>query len=136
MREQQLFYTQACLIAFVGAVHIIALDQYLYWRFPWLDLFVHFFAALWIALFAVWFCVVTTRGRAFGKILAVVILAGIGWELFEIWGGIPREANFAFDTALDLTMDTLGGISGFFLASRMLARDTIVPHGTDKNDPS
>lgn len=29
MKERTLFYTQACLIALVGAVHIIALNYYL-----------------------------------------------------------------------------------------------------------
>ncbi len=80
----------------------------------------HFLAAVWVALFVVWFCVVTARAAVFWKILSVVVIVGIGWELFELWAGILREANFALDTTLDILMDVVGGISGFLLASRLV----------------
>ncbi|OHB19781.1 MAG: hypothetical protein A2854_03990 [Parcubacteria group bacterium RIFCSPHIGHO2_01_FULL_56_18] len=131
-----LFILQAVLIAIVGAVHIIALRLYLYWLFPWLDTFVHFAGALWVALAAVWLLAALHQQTSFIRILVILVLVSIGWELFEFWGGIPREANFAFDTSLDLLMDSLGGISGYLLARRIVARDTIGNHGTSQGDPS
>jgi hypothetical protein len=117
-----LFILQAILIAVVGAVHLLAIQLYLYWLFPWLDIFVHFFGGLWVALAAVWLLTAAHQRTPFIRIFFILAMVSIGWELFELWGGIPREANFAFDTSLDFLMDALGGISGYFLAER-LTRD-------------
>lgn len=127
-RMGRLFFIQASLIAIVGAIHITALRLYLYWLFPWLDVFVHFFGAMWVALAAVWILAMMKRAPSFVVVFTLVVLVSIGWELFEIWGGIPREANFAFDTTIDLIMDTLGGVSGFFFARHVIRRDTISSH--------
>lgn len=127
---RQLFFIQAVLIFCTGLVHIIALRLYLYWLFPWLDIFVHFAGALWVALAAVWLLRTLQQTTSFAKIFLIIIATSIGWELFELWGGIPREANFAFDTSLDLLMDVLGGITGYALATRLLMRDRIDSHGT------
>ena len=37
-----------------------------------------------------------------------IFFVGIGWELFEVFAGIPIEENFKFDTTMDLFMDLLG----------------------------
>ncbi len=123
MPERRLFYIQAILIVMVGFVHIIALKLYLYWQFVWLDVFVHFFGALWIALAAVWILTALRRPVSFLRVFVVLALVSVGWELFELWGGIPREANFAFDTTIDLLSDALGGIVGYFAARRMITRE-------------
>lgn len=133
---RHLFLIQAALIAMVGFVHVLALRLYLYWQFPWLDVFVHFFGALWAALAAVWILTVLKRPVSFLRIFTIIIFISIGWELFELWGGIPREANFAFDTSVDLLMDTLGGILGYLFAKRIITRDTIGYHGTSQGDSS
>jgi hypothetical protein len=127
---RRLFIIQTILIASLGAVHITALQLHLYWHFPWLDIFAHFFGGLWVAFAAIWLLRAVHEKTPFGLIFFILTMVSIGWELFELWGGIPREANFAFDTSLDLFMDALGGISGYFLARRMLARDRMDSHGT------
>lgn len=118
-----LFILQAVLIAIVGAVHIIALRLYLYWLFPWFDIPIHFAGAFWVALAAVWVLAAFHRRTSFMRVLVILVFMSIGWELFELWGGIPREANFVFDTSLDLLMDALGGIFGYFAAERLIMRD-------------
>ena len=120
MPERRLFFIQASLIAAVGAVHILALRLYLYWQFPWLDTFVHFFGALWVALAVVWMFSFLHRNTSFVRVFGIIVAVSIGWELFELWGGIPREANFVFDTAVDLISDSLGGIVGFFAARHIM----------------
>ena len=56
------------------------------------------------------------------RLILAAMVIGVAWEVFEIFAGIPREANFAFDTSLDLTMDFIGALAGFALA-RYLVRD-------------
>jgi uncharacterized membrane protein YjdF len=131
-----LFILQAILIAIVGAVHLIAIQLYLYWLFPWLDIFVHFFGGLWVALAAMWLLTAAHQRTPFIRIFFILAAVSIGWELFELWGGIPREANFAFDTSLDFLMDALGGISGYFLAERLILHAKINPHGTAQSSSS
>ena len=50
---------------------------------------------------------------SFYPTMAYVLCIAIAWELFELAAGIPREANYAFDTTLDLTMGMIGGLTGY-----------------------
>lgn len=127
---RHIFFIQAFLIALIGAIHILALKLYLYWLFPWLDVFMHFGGAMWVALAAMWLFSSVHRKLTFMRVLIIIIAVSVGWELFELWGGIPREANFAFDTSLDLLMDVVGGITGYAVGKYLLSRDKIIPHGT------
>lgn len=136
MPTRRLFFIQATLIAIVGFVHIVALQLYLYWQFPWLDVFVHFFGAMWVALFAVWLLVISKAHISFIRVFGLLVFVSIGWELFELWGGVPREANFAFDTTIDLIMDALGGVFGYFLARHLTDNDIMPPHEASQSDSS
>ena len=133
---RRLLFIQACTLLCVGAIHLAALNFYLYWLFPWLDTAVHFLGGLWAMLFAyslfLFFRVNITATRVF------VLLAcmAFGWELFELWAGAPREANFAFDTTVDLIMDGLGGVFGYFVAKRVIAHATIANHDSSQEDSS
>lgn len=70
------------------------------------------------------------------RIFVLLACIAFGWELFELWAGMPREANFAFDTTIDLIMDALGGICGYFLAKRVVAHDRISIHDAAQEDSS
>ncbi len=122
MHKPALFIVQTAIIAIVALVHISALQWYLYWYYPWLDVLTHFLGGLWVALAAVWLLSYAGKRSSLLKIICIVMLIGVGWEVFEVAAGIPREANFMFDSSLDLTMDYIGGICGFIL-SRYLLRD-------------
>lgn len=125
MYRPVLFITQTVVVLLVAAVHLSAMEWYLYWYFPWLDLLTHFLGGLWVALAASWLIAYTGREATLLRIIAAAMLIGIGWELFEFFAGIPREANYVFDTSLDLSMDFCGGLVGFLLASRLLKSGTI-----------
>jgi hypothetical protein len=136
MPHRRLFFIQACTLVVLAVLHTTALNLSLYWLFPWLDTGVHFLGGLWAMLFAHY--IFLRVGIAITPTRMFVLLAcvALGWELFELWGGIPREANFAFDTTVDLIMDGLGGISGYLLAKRLIARDRITHHDATQEDTS
>jgi len=109
----------------VAAIHLSALQWYLYWYYPWLDLLSHFLGGLWVALAAAWLILYIGRETSLIRILSAVMVIGIGWEIFEFYAGIPKEANFVFDTSLDLLMDFCGGLFGYLLAGRLAKNVTI-----------
>ena len=79
---------------------------------------IHFFGGLTIGVFVAAFL------NAWRPFLFIFLVAGalIGWEVFEYLFGIPREANYAFDTALDVLMGTLGAIAVYMYARVSLWR--------------
>ncbi|MES2931825.1 MAG: hypothetical protein V4682_04010 [Patescibacteria group bacterium] len=81
-----------------------ALANLLYWHYPWFDTMMHFLGGLTVATFGI---VLLAKRRALVFLVAMFGIA-VGWELFELLINAEREANFAFDTSLDLLMDALG----------------------------
>lgn len=108
------------LAAGLAALHIYALDTYLYWRFVWLDVPVHFLGGLTLSMLVIGLI------RNFHPKTFVLVMAGViaGWEVFELLIQTQREANFAFDTALDLLMGALGAVVAYALARFTLWRST------------
>lgn len=75
----------------------------------------HFLGGLFVGLSALWFFFTSGYTQLSLRVRNIVLVAGfsiiligIGWEIFEILAGIPREDNFITDTITDLTMDALG----------------------------
>jgi uncharacterized BrkB/YihY/UPF0761 family membrane protein len=110
------FFAALILLA---VVHVVALELYLYWKFPWFDIPMHLLGGISVALgYSILHTRLSPRLRTFSWYIAAVLLVGIGWEIFEYAAGISlaREESFLLDTALDLCMDTLGGILGYGIA--------------------
>lgn len=91
-----------------------ALENLLYWRYPWFDTLMHFLGGLTVATFGIAFL---NKHRAFIFLGGMLAIAA-GWELFELAINAQREANFAFDTSLDLLMDACG-MSLAYVAARL-----------------
>jgi len=108
------------LVTALAVVHLYALPHYWYWYFPWLDVPVHFLGGAVMAS-AVIGVVGTFKPRTF---LLLVVGGAIGWELFEYVIYVAREANFVFDTALDLLMDALGALAVYLVARITVWRST------------
>lgn len=107
------FFTALILLA---VVHIVALELYLYWKFPWFDVPMHLLGGVAVALGYSILCTrFSPRFQTLSWYIISVLFIGIGWECFEYVAGISlvREESFLLDTALDLCMDTLGGILGY-----------------------
>ena len=90
--------------------------------FWWYDIMLHFLGGLWVALMFQWLAARQKATVLIIPTLLAVCLVGVAWEIFEILIGSPREANFAFDTSLDILMDVIGGILGYASAAYILAK--------------
>lgn len=106
------------LAAALAALHSYALDTYLYWRYVWLDVPVHFLGGVTLAMLFIGL-IRNFHPKTFALLMACVLA---GWELFELMIQTQREANFFFDTALDLLMGALGAIVAYALARYTLWR--------------
>lgn len=112
------FSAALLLSAALAILHSFAVAEFLYWRFEWIDVPMHFLGGLTIGtlIIAFWY----RRKRV--RFLFSAIAAFVGWEVFEYAFGVPREANYVLDTALDLMMDTLGALVAYTIARLTLWR--------------
>lgn len=90
----------------------LAVYNYLYWRYIWFDIPMHFLGGVTTAAFLV-ALLMHFRPRLF--VLGATFVF-IGWEVFEWYFGFPKESNHVFDTSLDLLMDTLGALLVYIVA--------------------
>lgn len=113
-----LFFAVAlCLLA---VVHVLAITFFLYWTYSWLDIPMHALGGVVVALGFLTFFTLYRR-IAFLKgltiTLAVVLMVGVTWEVFEFMNGIERSgAGYGADTILDFVMDIVGGCLGYAAA--------------------
>lgn len=89
-----------------------AVLYFLYWRYDWFDNLMHLLGGATIGAFVVGL-LLAVRPRAY---IVLLIIAFVSWEVFEYFAGLPRESNYAFDTATDLLMDALGALAVYIVA--------------------
>lgn len=49
------------------------------------------------------------------SVLLILFIAMISWEIFERMAGLYSADTYVFDTAKDMLMGLLGGLTGYFL---------------------
>jgi len=120
MLKQPLFKEFAIISAVVATLHTIA--TYLDWydSVHELDSLLHFLAGVMVASFFIWFYFYSgffrptnfNKSEYFLIALLGTLLVGVSWEIFELIMGITgvTRVQYAFDTSLDVTMDTLGAL--------------------------
>lgn len=101
--------TYLCFALVIGAgmavIQHYALEYYLYWHYPWLDLAMHFSGGALITLIAAAYTGVGIRA------VLITMTIGVLWEVYEVVIGLSRsESKFLTDTASDLVMDFLGAL--------------------------
>jgi len=112
-------------LSVLAGVHYIALELFLYWRYLWLDVPVHLVGGSVVALglfvaAELKLPFISKWKNNFLLVMAFVVVVMIGWELFEIWAGVPTfEPQYRVDTIMDLIMGFLGGVTGFFVGKRL-----------------
>lgn len=116
MLKNPLFRAQLIALCAVAFVHTAALQFDLYWHFVWLDVLTHFLGGMWVALLAL-LLFSRIRSQTLGPIATITaaMAVGVGWECFEAAIGSPREANFVFDTTIDLIVDFFGASAGYII---------------------
>ncbi len=105
-------------------LHKIALDFFLYWTTDWYDIVMHFLggvvigmiAYLVIDMFSGLKIVKQTKLAHFSFVFGILLIIGLGWELFEIWTELIDPIADRLDSMMDLVMDSVGGVTAFFYA--------------------
>ena len=131
-------------IAFVGIVNAIANHFFLYWRINEFDSFVHFTAGVSVSLAVLWFYFYSDffrpEKRNIKNFVLISILGitfiGVMWEIFELGIGATSvaDAEYYFDTTLDLIMDSLGALAGCFYACiKEYNREIIIKNNNEFN---
>lgn len=110
-----LFFSAATTLALA---HITATTFFLYWKYLWFDIPMHFLGglvcALGIAILPFFRIQYIEKRSSFLVYMCIVLGIGICWELFEYSAGLYRlETNLIPDTILDVCMDMLGGAVGY-----------------------
>lgn len=106
MRKPALAITTLAMLLLLLALHTQGMSEHWYMYFPFFDLITHFLGGVGIALSA--FYVLKSPKH----IILITIVAGIAWEIFEVYFDImgwPISTRaYKIDTAIDIVMDTLG----------------------------
>jgi hypothetical protein len=109
--------------SFLAVIHIIALELFLYWRFWWFDIPVHFIGGIVVALGVFTLhdlrIVIPTRLLQLVPVLLLVILVAMVWEVYEVLIGIPIESDAVLDVLTDLSMGILGGLVGYTIGTNL-----------------
>lgn len=111
----RIYWLLAALVlsAILAGLQWWAVSDFLYWRYEWFDIPMHYLGGLAIATFML--ALIPVRRPVLLLVLCVVFF--VAWEVFEYVFGIPREANYALDTAQDLCLDFVG-VATSYLAAR------------------
>ncbi len=101
--------------ALLLAVHGVALEYALYWRYAWFDTVSHLLGGLTAGLAIAWY--MERSGRTPNLLAPTLgaLVIGICWEFVDTTDAL-REANYVLDTSSDLLMDSLGGLSAALIA--------------------
>ncbi len=128
--------TNTILFIVAGSIlavsHYFSIEFYLYWRYLWLDIPMHFLGgvAAGLGLFVLRdLRLVGTKGflsdrwlkldAVFLYLLSVTVI----WEVFEILAGTPKSSNYALDTVLDIAMGLTGGLFAYWLAKNVIKNE-------------
>ncbi|MEK7575465.1 MAG: hypothetical protein AAB491_00015 [Patescibacteria group bacterium] len=122
------FYILIFLFVFLIAFHIISVIFSLYWLIRWIDIPLHFFGGVWLAMFSIWIFYISGKFSlskkpyilSFILTLGLVALGGILWEFFEFSFDFVSHKKWLAqlglsDTISDLFFDLLGGSCAYFI---------------------
>jgi hypothetical protein len=106
------------LAFFLLVAHFYILENFLYWRFKWMDTPMHVLGSIVISIF-----VAVLVGNRHKWYIPIVLLLFTGWEIFEYCAGLPQpQVSYLIDTLHDLVNDGLGAGLIYFIARETLWR--------------
>ncbi len=102
------------LCALLAAFHLLAIDHFWYWLYPWSDVPMHMLGGA-----AIGACAIAFLGsyRPVGYLL-IIAGAAVAWEVFEAVAGVAGVVgdNYVWDTALDILDDSIGAVLVYVIA--------------------
>ena len=121
---------QLFLVSFsvFAAAQFALLRLFLYWRYPWVDIPMHFAGGIIVGLgvFAARDLHVPLFSyliKPYRAITVVFIVAAL-WEVLEYVAGVSSvQENFVGDTMLDLALGLLGGSIGILIGRTLEVRN-------------
>jgi len=109
MKRYILAFITLSALSLLLIMHLYGMAGHLYLNYWFYDLITHFLAGAGIALSV--FYIIKNPPR---HIILITFIAGIAWELFEIYFDITgwpiSSMEYRIDTLIDLAMDTLGAL--------------------------
>ncbi len=138
--KRQLFIFSFVLISLVAGLNKMALNFFLYWRFWWFDIMMHFLGGLWIGSIVLWFYYfsgyiknpIKTKKYIFWISVISVVIVGLGWEVFEFLIDANLREGYFGDTILDLIMDIIGAIVAYWIIIKTSRKEKIEEEFKDK----
>jgi len=103
----RLLLSTLVLAAVIALLQKIALAEFLYWKWWWFDVLMHFLGGVLVGGIGLIASDFLKTPRVLTLIIALLGI-GIGWEVFEWMFGLYDGAWDPVDTFTDLIMDTLG----------------------------
>lgn len=107
-------------LSVLAVLHKLALTFFLYWRWEWFDVVMHFFggavAALGLFTLRDFWHRIPERLEYVVPIMSGVIIITLLWEIFEVVIGVPAFTDgYTFDTITDVALGIAGGFIGFLV---------------------
>ena len=114
--RRRFLFASCAVLAILLAVDLAGLSYSLYWSIWWYDIPVHIIGGAGIALLAAWALALKGKQPSFFACMLMVLIAGLGWEVFEAYFGLTEFPQDTIDTIKDLCDDVLGGSVAFILS--------------------
>lgn len=108
MKKYVLALVTSALILYL---HLLGLENALYFYYPWYDILLHFLGGAALAFLILIFT------KSWKKTLIGMLILAAGWEVFEYVLNIAGE-NYIPDTIIDFIMDTLGAFAAIFISKK------------------
>jgi len=123
MNRPKLLTSLAVLIVFIFILNFLANKFYWYYTVWHFDMIMHFLGGFWIGLLVLYF--LATKVLSFGlvfKTLLIVLVVGIGWEIFEILVNevVAQNPLDFLDIASDIFFDVTGGVFAILYFSKRI----------------
>jgi len=123
MKKKSFSIILVIFIYVIFSLDMLATQYFLYWRFWWFDIMMHFLGGFWISLTAYYLFYfsgylnrISKKFSVFTLSLTTVIFVGIFWEIFEYVTKVSvAQSNYLLDTYLDLFMDVFGWLASYFV---------------------
>jgi hypothetical protein len=106
------FLLALCASIALAIAHYVALTDYLYWTYRWLDSPMHVLGGFALGSLLIAFLF---RFRPWKYIVGMLLVA-VGWEFFEALIGMQQPADYVLDTATDVLCDGVGASVAYLLA--------------------